>query len=75
MEETPRPRAMMKGTVMGPVVTLQSQRRWREVPGDKGGKGEHDQIEAHQETVQGDPEQDAQQGDDKEDPHPTATAR
>ena len=40
------------------------------VPGDKGGKGEHDQIEAHQETVQGDPEQDAQQGDDKEDPHP-----
>ena len=39
MEETPRPRAMMKGTVMGPVVTPpESKAMARKSPGIKAAR-------------------------------------
>ena len=44
VEETPMPRAIIKGTVMGPVVTPpESNATARKSPGSKGGQAEHHQ--------------------------------
>lgn len=71
MADTPTPRAMMNGTVMGPVVTPpESKATLKKSFGRKGRQDKYHGVADHQERRKGHGKQHTQEGDHQKGPNP-----